>query len=158
MWDERKKENVPAKAPTATLNPIPEKTVPVQTKDAAPRAGAALSPDVAVVGQGMTIKGQIQSKQDMYIDGDIQGTLELPGYRLTIGPNGKAEAGAKAREVIVMGAISGDVEATERISIREGGKLIGDIRTAGIVIEDGAYFKGMIDIIRKESDVAAAAH
>ncbi len=78
MWDERKKENLPSKAPNATLNASPDKSA-IQNKDVAPRSSVPIGGDVAVVGQGMTIKGQIQSRQDMYIDGDIQGTLDCRG-------------------------------------------------------------------------------
>jgi len=71
-----------------------------------------------------------------------------------VGPNGKASAGARAREVDVLGRIDGDVETQEEISIRNGGQLVGDINAAGIVIEDGAYFKGSIDIVRRAQEAA----
>lgn len=102
---------------------------------------------VALIGKAMLIKGRVISKQDLYVDGEVQGALEAPECRVTIGPNGKAQAGAKGREVEVLGTIDGDVEATARVFIRTGGRLVGNVRTAGIVIEDGAYFKGNIDIV-----------
>jgi cytoskeletal protein CcmA (bactofilin family) len=104
---------------------------------------------VAVIGQNMLIIGKVESSEDLYIDGEVRGTLELEHCRLTIGPNGKATAGAKAREVEEMGRIDGNVVTEEKISIRKGGQLVGDITAAGIVIEDGAYFKGSIDIVRR---------
>ncbi len=104
---------------------------------------------VARIGKGMLIKGRVESRQDLYIDGEVQGTLTVPDHRLTIGPNGRAGAGAKAREVDVMGVIDGDIESSEKVSVRKGGRLVGDVRTAGIVIEDGAYFKGSIDIVKR---------
>jgi cytoskeletal protein CcmA (bactofilin family) len=104
---------------------------------------------VAVIGRNMLIIGKVQSSEDLYVDGEVRGSLDVQNCRLTIGPNGKATAGAKAREVDVMGRIDGDVETQEKISIRKGGQLVGDIKAAGIVIEDGAYFKGTIDIIRR---------
>jgi cytoskeletal protein CcmA (bactofilin family) len=70
--------------------------------------------------------------------------------RLTIGPNGKVKATVKAREIIVRGSVQGNVEASDRISIMNGASIVGDVKTAGIVIEDGAYFKGGIDILRPE--------
>jgi len=121
-----------------------------QAAPASDRARAAVS-GAAVIGQGMTIKGQVQSKEDMYVDGDVQGSLELSGCNLTVGPRGRVDAAATAREIIVFGAIDGDVEATEKITIRKGGRLTGDIRTAGIIIEDGAYFKGNIDIVKSNA-------
>ncbi len=100
----------------------------------------------AVIGKGMIIKGSIHSAQDMYLDGEIEGDLDVENCTLTIGPNGKISANAKAREVDIQGTLTGNVEST-RISIRTSGRLVGDIRTAGIVIENGAYFKGRVDIV-----------
>jgi cytoskeletal protein CcmA (bactofilin family) len=105
----------------------------------------------AVVGQTMTIKGSIQSSEDLYIDGDVEGSLDLTGCRLTVGPHGKVAANALAREVIVIGQMKGDVEVTSKVAIRTNGRLIGDIKAAGIVIDDDAYFKGKIDIIMNRS-------
>jgi cytoskeletal protein CcmA (bactofilin family) len=98
----------------------------------------------------MTVKGEIYSREELYIDGEIQGSIELQ-HRLTVGPNGKVRAKVKAKEVVVHGSIHGDVQSAEKIIIREKGSLVGDITTAGIVIEDGAYFKGSIDIVRADA-------
>ena len=98
----------------------------------------------------MKVNGQISSREDLYVDGDVEGTIELHDNRLTIGPNGKVHAGVKAREVVVLGSIQGNVEASDRLEIRKEGRLVGDIHTARIVIEDGAYFKGSIDIVKPE--------
>jgi cytoskeletal protein CcmA (bactofilin family) len=103
------------------------------------------------------VKGQIHSREDLTIDGEVEGTVELAEHRLTVGPNGRVQASVKAREIIVLGAVHGNVEATDKIDIRKDAKLIGDIKTARIVIEDGAYFKGSIDIVRGEAAKAAAA-
>ena len=84
--------------------------------------------------------------------------MEAQEHRVTVGPNGKVHAGVKAREIVVLGAITGNVEATDKIDIRKDARLVGDIKTARIVIEDGAYFKGSIDIIKvgeaKKKEVA----
>ena len=104
----------------------------------------------AVIGKSVMIKGQIFSREDLTIDGEIDGSVELQEHRLTVGPHGKLQAGVKAREIIVLGAIHGNVEASDKIDIRKDAKLVGDIKTARIVIEDGAYFKGSIDIVRPE--------
>ena len=105
----------------------------------------------AVIGKSVMIKGQIFSREDLTIDGEIDGSVELHEHRLTVGPNGKLQAGVKAREVVVLGTIHGNVEASDKIDIRKDAKLVGDIKTARIVIEDGAYFKGSIDIARPET-------
>ena len=103
---------------------------------------------MAVIGKSVTIKGQIYSQEDLTIDGEMEGSVELMDHRLTVGPNGKIQAGIKAREIIVLGTIHGNVEASDKIDIRKEARLVGDIKTSRIVIEDGAYFKGSIDIMR----------
>jgi cytoskeletal protein CcmA (bactofilin family) len=111
----------------------------------------------ASVGKAVMVKGQIFSREDLYIDGDVEGNVELAEHRLTVGPNGKVKASVKAREIVVLGNIQGNVEASDKVEIRKDARLVGDIKTARIVIEDGAYFKGGIDIIRAESKPNAAA-
>jgi cytoskeletal protein CcmA (bactofilin family) len=112
---------------------------------------------VASIGKSVVIKGQIFSREDLYLDGEIEGTVEVPEHRLTIGPHGKLRAGIKAREVVVLGDVKGNVEATERIDIRKESKLVGDIKMALIVIEEGAYFKGNIDIIEPQAGKPAVS-
>ena len=111
----------------------------------------------AVLGKSVVVKGQILSREDLTIDGEVEGTIEMQEHRLTIGQNGKVRASVKAREVIVLGTLHGNVETGDRIDIRKEAKLVGDIRTARIVIEDGAYFKGNVDIVRAEVPKPAAA-
>ena len=111
----------------------------------------------AVLGKSVAVKGQILSREDLTIDGEVEGTIEMQEHRLTIGHNGKVRASVKAREVIVLGTLHGNVETGDRIDIRKEAKLVGDIRTARIVIEDGAYFKGNVDIVRAEVPKSAAA-
>ncbi len=102
----------------------------------------------------MTIKGEIRSREELFVDGEVEGTVESQSL-LTVGPNGKVRANVKAREVIVFGSVRGNVDVTEKIAIRDKGSVIGDIKTAGISIDDGAYFKGSIDISRPEPKVTA---
>jgi cytoskeletal protein CcmA (bactofilin family) len=109
----------------------------------------------ATVGKAVKIVGQIYSREDLYVDGEIEGTVEALEHKLTIGPHGTVHAGIKAREVVALGNITGNVEASEKIEIHKEAKLVGDIRTARIIIEDGAYFKGSIDIVKPEPVKAA---
>lgn len=97
----------------------------------------------------MKIKGEIFTREDLIIDGEVEGVV-VAQSALTVGPNGNVRANIKAREVVIAGSVKGNVEVTEKIAIRDKGSLIGDIRTAGISIDDGAYFKGSIDIVRPE--------
>ena len=100
----------------------------------------------------MTIKGDIRTREELLVDGEVEGSMESQSL-LTVGPNGKVRANIKAREVAIYGSVRGNVEVTEKLSIREQGSLIGDIKSAGISIDDGAYFKGSIDITRPEPKV-----
>jgi cytoskeletal protein CcmA (bactofilin family) len=151
MWNKRKEEEYPPKSvatpPAATQI---KENAPMSTNPA-PSLHATDSRGPAVIGKSVMIKGQIFSREDLTIDGEIDGSVELHEHRLTVGPNGKLQAGVKAREVVVLGTIHGNVEASDKIDIRKDAKLVGDIKTARIVIEDGAYFKGSIDIARPEA-------
>jgi cytoskeletal protein CcmA (bactofilin family) len=95
----------------------------------------------------MIVKGTVHSRQDLYMDGEIDGLLVVEDCKLTIGPHGKAIANTTAREVDIQGAVTGNVECTGKTFIRASGQLVGDIRTAGIVIENGAAFKGKVEIV-----------
>jgi cytoskeletal protein CcmA (bactofilin family) len=158
MWNKRRDEEPPRQytppgpAPVApVISPsepkkeaTPVSSMPTGKFDSEPRGGSA------TIGKAVKINGQIHSKEDLFVDGDVEGTLEAPEHKLTVGPNGTVHATVKAREVVALGTIQGNVEATDRIEIRKEARLIGDIRTARIVIEDGAYFKGSIDIVKPE--------
>ncbi len=104
----------------------------------------------------MSIKGEIKSREELIIEGEVEGSVESQSV-VTVGPNGKVKANIKAREVVIYGSVRGNVEVSEKILIREKGNLVGDIRTAGIGIDDGAYFKGSIDIVRPVPQQAAKA-
>ena len=115
------------------------------------RIATAESRSVAIIAKGMIIKGQIRSAEHMHIAGEIDGSLDLAGYDLTVTAESRVRANVTAREVDIAGTIQGNVEATRKITVRTGGKLIGDLRTPGIVIEDGSYFKGNIEIVTREA-------
>ena len=122
--------------------------------------GARMKPEnheSATIGKAVKVIGQIYTKEDLFVDGDLEGTVEALEHKLTIGPNGKVHADVKAREVAVLGSLQGDVEATDRIEIRKDAKLVGNIKTARILIEDGAYFKGGIEVVKAEPKAAPEA-
>ncbi len=100
-----------------------------------------------LIGQTVRIKGQVSSKEDIQMDGELDGKLDSENL-VRVGGKGRINAGVKARSVDIAGTVEGNIDATERIVLRTGANLIGDVRTTGIVIEDGAYFKGGIDIAR----------
>jgi cytoskeletal protein CcmA (bactofilin family) len=110
----------------------------------------------ATVGKSVKIIGQIYTKEDLYVDGDVEGTIESLENKVTIGPNGRVQASIKAREVIILGQVQGNVETSDKVDLRKDAKLVGDITTARISIEDGAIFKGSIDIRKPEPKPAVA--
>lgn len=107
-----------------------------------------------VFGKTMRIVGEVSSDEELQVEGELEGQLTLKN-KLTIGPTSKVNANIKANEVVIFGTVKGNVEAENRISLRAGASIVGDIKTAGIVIEDGAYFKGGIDISRGENGKAS---
>jgi len=125
-------------------------------RPAAP-AAAATSGEQATIGKGLFIKGEITGSESLYIDGKIEGTINLPGNRLTVGRNGQVNAAINAREIVVLGKVKGNVAATDRVDIRAEGALTGDVSAARISIEDGAFFKGGIDIKKPEAAKSAPA-
>jgi len=124
------------------------------SREAPAPAPAPPPPQMAAIGSSMFIKGDIRTHEELLVDGEVEGSLESHSL-LTVGPNGKVRANIKAREVVIFGRVQGNVEVTDKLAIREQGSLVGDIKTAGISIDDGAYFKGSIDIIRPEPKVTA---
>ena len=158
MWSNKKKEDEvpqrldrPAGVPASTAPPVeaPRKettTMSSPTRSFEPEPISTRSTGPAALGKNVTIKGQIFAREDLMIDGEVEGTVECQEHRLTIGPNARVQAGLKAREIVIHGSIQGNVDATDKIDIKKEAKLVGDIKTSRIVIEDGAYFKGSIDI------------
>lgn len=134
MWSDRNKGSVSERS----SGPSHEPEAPLD-------AGRVVN--VAVIGKGMVIKGDIKSKESLHIDGEVEGSLDLSEYRLTIGREGRVGANATAREIELLGTLRGDLVATSKITIRKGARLIGDLRAPGILIEEGAYVKGKIEII-----------
>jgi cytoskeletal protein CcmA (bactofilin family) len=156
MWNKREEPPAPrpASAPPAAApvaetkkEPTPVSSTPFRTPDS----------NAATIGKAVKIIGQIFTKEDLYVDGDVEGTIESQDNKVTIGPNGRVQAGIKAREVIILGQVQGNVETTDKVDIRKDAKLVGDITTSRISIEDGALFKGSIDIKKAEPKPAAAA-
>jgi len=107
----------------------------------APKTG-----DFAHIGKSVTIKGELSGSEDLYIDGKVEGSIELKGNNLTIGPNGQVHANVNAKNVTVQGKLDGNIRATEHTQLRSSAVTVGDITSQRLSIEDGAYFKGKIDI------------
>lgn len=138
-------------ASTPAAEPQRQPMTPPATQDympPAPRPMAATPAmaDQATIGKSLVIKGEVTGSESLYIDGRVEGSIHLPGNRVTIGRNGVIAANITAREVIVQGKVRGNCTASDRVEIRNEGSLTGDVIAQRISIEDGAFFKGGIDI------------
>jgi cytoskeletal protein CcmA (bactofilin family) len=160
MWG-RKEEpaaapNSDAAAPASSIEP--GRSQAAGTSARPPSSGADRSSRTqAQIGKALKLKGEITGSEDVYVDGEVEGTIELRENGLTVGPNGNVRAHVKARSITVLGRLQGNVNAGERIEIRKTGSLEGDLVTPRVVIEDGAVFRGSIDILRPEAKQAAPA-
>jgi cytoskeletal protein CcmA (bactofilin family) len=145
MWKARPEENrVTSVNPS---QPAPTAATP------APVAGAASKDlhrpavdDVGHIGKSVVIRGELSGNEDLYLDGEVEGNINLRDHKLVIGPNARIKAAISAREVVIHGRIDGNVTASERVELKRSSTLCGDVSTHRIVIEDGAVFKGSIDI------------
>jgi len=138
--------------------PVPEPLRPAQPSPAIPsyepvtpaRPTAPTSAngagDQATIGKSLMVKGEVSGSESLYVDGRVEGSISLPGNRVTVGRNGQVAANITAREVVVLGKVKGNITASDRVDIRSEGSLTGDVIAQRISIEDGAYFKGGIDI------------
>lgn len=107
--------------------------------------------DVAHIGKSVVIKGELSGSEDLYLDGEVEGSIELRSHSLTVGPNGRVRANVNAKDVVIHGKVDGNVRGTDRVELKKSAVLNGDVITQRIVIEDGAFFKGSIDIQKGEA-------
>ena len=122
-------------------------TAPMASEPAAaPRPVVTTTSDQATIGKSLVIKGEVTGSESLYIDGRVEGSINLSGNRVTVGRNGVVSANINAREIVVLGKVRGNLTASDRVDIRSDGSLTGDVVAARISIEDGAFFKGGIDI------------
>jgi len=112
----------------------------------APRSAVINSAEQATIGKSLVIKGEVSGSESLYIDGRMEGSINLAGNRVTVGRNGVVAANINAREIVVLGKVRGTMVASDRVDIRSEGSLTGDVVAQRISIEDGAFFKGGIDI------------
>jgi cytoskeletal protein CcmA (bactofilin family) len=115
--------------------------------------------EFAHIGKSVIIKGELSGSEDLYVDGQVEGNIELSGNRLIIGPHGQVRANVNAKGVIVQGKLDGNIRASERAELAKSAVVTGDIATQRVAIEEGAYFKGKVDIQREgvKTDVAKPA-
>jgi len=159
MWGNKKPDAPPAAQPESknfqtNQPPKPASATwedkPTMSTDAMRPLGATADRATARLGATLHVKGEISGNEDLVIDGSVEGLVQLDERKLTVGATAKVTADIIAREVVVYGTVKGNLRAKDRIEIKKDGSVNGDLTTARIMIEDGAYFKGSIEIDKTE--------
>jgi cytoskeletal protein CcmA (bactofilin family) len=112
--------------------------------------------DGAHIGKSVVVKGELSGSEDLYVDGNVEGKIELRDHRLTVGPNGRVKADVTAKSVVIQGKLEGSLNASDRVELQKSAVVTGDVITQRIAIEEGAFLKGKVDI-KKEAGKAAPA-
>src|SRR5512145_1224615 len=147
MW-KRDEAVKPTSGQPATPTPVvstPSASTPAAVQPEARR----IERDMVNIGKSVVIKGELNGSEDLTIEGQVEGKIELKDHVLTIGPNGKIKAQVFAKAVIVLGEVNGNVTASEKVDIRDGGSVDGDIVSPRVAIAEGAHFRGTVDMQRK---------
>ena len=129
--------------------PAAASTQPVSAPAAVQPDARRIERDIVNIGKSVVIKGELNGSEDLTIEGHVEGRIELKDHVLTIGPNGKIKAQVFAKAVIVLGEVNGNVTASEKVDIRDGGSVDGDIISPRVAIAEGAHFRGSVDMQRK---------
>jgi cytoskeletal protein CcmA (bactofilin family) len=152
MWKARPEDNRLSLNSSQTAQPASASIVAATTPNMtappkeAPKPADAHRADVGHIGKSVVIRGELTGNEDLYLDGEIEGNINLRDHKLVIGPNGRIKATITARDVVVHGRVEGNISASERAELKRACTLIGDVTTQRIAIEDGAFFKGAIDV------------
>jgi cytoskeletal protein CcmA (bactofilin family) len=159
MW--RKEDSKPQGVTPAAVPPGAAATLPSPAAQAATPTAAASpsSPPVspraaACVTQGIRIKGEVTGKEDIFLDGTLEGKLDMGNAVVTVGPNGKIKADISGREVIVRGQVEGKINGTERVQLWNSGRVVGEVRTERLAIEDGATLRGYVEAGKAQTRTA----
>src|SRR5437667_10494099 len=128
----------PSPAPNVAASPSPRT-----------EAGHSMEKDIVNIGKSVVIKGELNGSEDLTIEGHVEGTIQLREHVLTIGPNGRIKAQVFAKSVIVLGEVTGNVTATDKVDIRDNGSVDGDIVSPRVAIAEGAHFRGSVDMQRQ---------
>lgn len=158
LW-EKKSQPVAPKKPEPEWVPPPPAAPRLENPimDTTPKTSSPMpaSQSPTLLGRSVIVRGELSASEDLLIEGQFDGTINLQDNCLTVGAKGQVKAEIKARQVVIHGSVNGNVTAREKIEIRKTGQVLGDLVATGVAIEDGAYFKGSIEILR-EGDAAAS--
>jgi cytoskeletal protein CcmA (bactofilin family) len=140
MWKKDDESNPAATTSSGMITP---------PKPSSARAAVSSSAEAATIGRSITIRGDVTGDEDLYIQGRIEGTVDLKQHSVTVGPEGRVKANIKGRMVTIEGEVDGDVRGQEQVALRSASKVTGDITAPRVVLEDGATFLGSIDMSGK---------
>ena len=143
MWKRDESVRPASGQPPAAPQP-PATPVPVARSEA-----SIMERDIVNIGKSVVIKGELNGSEDLTIEGHVEGTIQLKDHVLTIGPNGRIKAQVFAKAVIVLGEVTGNVTASDKVDIRDNGSVDGDIVSPRVAIAEGAHFRGSVDMQRK---------
>lgn len=152
-WDKKpEEENLPKPAERVWVPPAIPRVESPKT-EAIPKVSNPMptNQNPTVLGRSVVTRGEMSANEDLLIEGQFDGTIGMKDHCLTVGTNGQVKAEIQARQVIIHGTVNGNITAREKVEIRRTGRVQGDLTAAGVAIEDGAYFKGSIEIQRDEA-------
>lgn len=157
MWWEKKSGPDPGQRPHPLSAPAARPESWAEPLEPTPRVSDMPNTiqNQTLLGQSMVLHGELTGKEDLLIEGQLDGTISLPDHCVTVGSHGEVKAEIHARQISVLGTVNGNLTAREKIEIRKTGQVVGDLVAAAIAIEDGAYLKGSIDIQREQNQAAA---
>jgi cytoskeletal protein CcmA (bactofilin family) len=155
MWNKQQTHPEAPAAPPVPASPSPAPAAAFGAPSAPRPAASTSTRSSARLGSGLHIKGQLTGTEDLQIDGKVDGPISLNGHQLTVGPTAVLHSEIHAAEVLVFGTVVGNLHARDRVDVKSDGSVIGDISTARISIEDGAHFKGRIEIDPAKSHASA---
>jgi cytoskeletal protein CcmA (bactofilin family) len=157
MWSKRKEEDAVFRPIQPAHAPVPENggsAHPIRTYDGKPVTEGGVS----TFARNVIVKGKIFSGENLVVDGEMEGSIDCPEHRLTIGANARVKADLKARELLILGAVEGNVDAADNVELKKDAKLVGDIRTGRLLIEEGARFNGNIQMIEASAPAVVSIH
>jgi cytoskeletal protein CcmA (bactofilin family) len=156
MWrDKKTRSAVPLEPERVTTPPPPRQEMPMNETSTRVPSTTAISSRQTVLGSTVVLRGELTANEDLTIEGQFEGTISLEEHCLTVGADGQVKAEIRAGQVVIVGTVTGKVVAREKVEIRRSGRLMGDLVAGSVAIEEGAYFKGSIDILREEVQEAS---
>ena len=150
-WEKKTRSEVALNVEPAAPPPPPSMETTMNETTAKVPSTTPAPPHQTVLGQTVVLRGELSANEDLLIEGQLEGTISLEDHCLTVGAHGQVKAEIRARQVVILGTVSGNVVAREKVEVRRSGHIVGDLMAGAVAIEEGAYFKGSIDILSEEA-------